>query len=176
MKIRKKEIASSKLNNKQQGAILIWSIVILLILTVVGLSAVKTAGIGTKITGNSLFSMLVFQSVESALGKTANIHYTTQAVNNIPSREIDVLRADLPVEKASKGTLKSDVNIAWKGYQKCPLTTFAMSTTVSPKAGGVACQYYDIDARANLSGTGARARHMLGVVRYGPAQHATISE
>jgi hypothetical protein len=169
-----KIINRANYRSKQQGAVLIWSIVILLVLTMVGLSAVKTAGIGTQITGNSLFSMLVFQGAESALGKTANIHYTTEAVNNIPSRAIDVPSADLPVESVSKGTLKSEVNVAWRGYQKCPLTTFAMSTTVSPKAGGVACQYYDIDAKANLSGTGAKANHTLGVVRYAPAQHAII--
>ncbi|HFC92587.1 MAG TPA: hypothetical protein ENJ51_07215 [Leucothrix mucor] len=165
-----------KSNDKQQGAILIWAIIILLILTIVGLSAVKTAGIGTRITGNSLFTMLVFQGAESALGKTANIHYTTEAVNNTPSREIEVPSADLPAETASKSTLKSGVSVAWQGYRKCPLTSIGMSTTVSPKAGGVACQYYDVNANTSLSGTGARARHTLGVVRYAPAKHVTTSQ
>lgn len=162
-----------KNNHKQKGAILIWSMVILLILTIVGISAVKTAGIGTKITGNSLFTMLVFQGAESALAKTANIHYTTEADNNIPSRTIDVPSVDLPVEIASKGGLKSEVNIAWQGYRKCPITSVATSTTVSEKAGGVACQGFDIVVRTTLSGTGARANHTLGVVRYGPALHTT---
>ncbi len=160
-------------NDKQQGAILIWAIIILLILTIVGLSAVKTAGIGTRITGNSLFTMLVFQGAESALAKTANIHYTTEADNNVPSRIIDVPSADLPIEAASKGGLKSGVNIAWQGYRKCPITSIATSTTVSEKAGGVACQGFDIVVRTTLSGTGARANHTLGVVRYGPALHTT---
>jgi Tfp pilus assembly protein PilX len=160
---------------KQQGAILIWAMVILLVLTLVGLSAVKTAGIGTQITGNSLFSMLVFQGAESALGKTANIHYIKMAVDNIPTRAIDVPVLDLPDENASNGTLKSAVNVAWRGYQKCPLTSIAISTTVAPKAGGVACQYYDIGAKTGLNGTGARTSHVLGVVKYAPAQHATLN-
>ncbi len=160
---------------KQQGSVLIWSTVILLILTLVGLSAVKTAVIGTQITGNSLFSMLVFQGAESALGKTANIHYVKMAVDNIPNRAIDVPAVDLPAENASKGQLESGVNVAWKGYQKCPLTSIAISTTVAPKAGGVACQYYDVQASTTLNGTGARASHMLGVVKYGPVQHATLN-
>ena len=160
---------------KQQGSVLLWSVVILLILTLVGLSAVKTAVIGTQITGNSLFSMLVFQGAESALGKSANIHYVKMAVDNIPNRVIDVPSVDLPAENASKGQLKSGVNVAWKGYQKCPLTSIAISTTVAPKAGGVACQYYDIQAKTRLNGTGARASHVLGVVKYGPAQHATLN-
>jgi Tfp pilus assembly protein PilX len=160
---------------KQQGAVLIWSIVILLILTIVGLSAIKTAGIGTKITGNSLFSMFVFQGAESALGKTANIYYTTQAVNNLPSREIAVPSGDLPAEMAAQGKLNSSVNVKWTGYQRCPITSFAVSNSVASKAGGIACQHSDINAKTNLSGTGARANHMLGVARYGPAQHVTIS-
>jgi len=166
---------NKKLYFRQQGSVLIWSTVALLVLTLVGLSAVKKAGIGTQITGNSLFSMLVFQGAESALGKTANIHYVKMAVDNIPNRAIDVPDADLPVEDASTGKLKSGVNVAWRGYQKCPLTSIAISTTVAPKAGGVACQYYDIQARTTLNGTGARTAHMLGVVKYAPAQHATLN-
>jgi Tfp pilus assembly protein PilX len=160
---------------KQQGAVLIWSIIIFLILTLVGISAVKTAGIGTQITGNSLFSMLVFQGSESALGKTANIHYTTMAVNNMPTRKIEIPAIDLPNEIAAKGKLVSNVNVAWQGYQTCPITSIAMSTTVAPKAGGVACQLYSIEANVTLSGTGARANHTLGVVRYAPPQHMTTS-
>ncbi len=160
---------------KQQGAILAWALVILLVLTLVGLSAVRTAGIGTQITGNSLFSMLVFQGAESALGKTSNIHYVKMAVDNVPSRAIDVPAVDLPDENASKGKLKSKVNIAWRGYQNCPLTSMAMSTTVAPKAGGVACHYYDIQSKTSLNGTGARTEHVLGVVKYAPAQHAVLN-
>jgi Tfp pilus assembly protein PilX len=161
--------------SKQQGAVLIWSIIIFLILTLVGISSIKTAGIGTQITGNSLFSMLVFQGSESALGKTANLHYTTLAGNNMPTRKIDVPAIDLPDEIAAKGKLESNVNVAWKGYQTCPITSIAMSTTVAPKAGGVACQLYTIEAKATLSGTGARANHTLGVIRYAPPQHVTTS-
>jgi Tfp pilus assembly protein PilX len=159
---------------QQQGALLVWSIIILLVLTIVGLSAVKTAGIGTKITGNLLFSMFVFQGAESALGKTANIYYTTQAVNNIPTRKVAVPSGDLPDEKAAQGMLSSSVNVTWKGYQRCPITSLAVSSSVASKAGGIACQHSDINAKTNLSGTGARANHMLGVARYGPAQHVTI--
>jgi len=162
-------------SHTQQGAVLIWSIIIFLILTIVGISAIKTAGIGTQITGNSLFSMLVFQGSESALGKTANLHYTTMAVNNVPSRKIEVPAIDLPSEIAAKGKLESNVNVAWQGYQPCPITSIAMSTTVAPKAGGIACQLYNIEAKATLSGTGARANHTLGVVRYAPPQHVTTS-
>ncbi|MCK5813137.1 MAG: hypothetical protein KAH03_02720 [Cocleimonas sp.] len=173
-KINPKKITSTPYST-QQGSILLWSMVILLVLTLVGLSAVKTAGIGTQVTGNSLFSMLVFQGAESALGKTANIHYVKMAVDNIPTREIDVPAGDLPDEDASKGALTSEVNVAWRGYQKCPLTSIALSTTVAAQSGGVACQYYDIGAKTGLKGTGARATHMLGVVKYAPAQHATLN-
>jgi Tfp pilus assembly protein PilX len=158
---------------RQQGSVLIWSIIILLILTMIGLSAVKTAGIGSQITGNSLFSMLVFQGAESALAKTANIHYTTMAENNVPTRIIDVPSIDLPDEKASNGSLRSTVNVAWGGYRKCPITSFAVSTSVATKSGGVACQHFDIAVKTALRGTGARTNHTLGVVRYGPALHVT---
>lgn len=160
---------------KQAGAILIWSIFIVLILSIVGIGAVKMSGIGTQITGNSLFSTLVFQGAESALGKTTKIHYIKLAAEKVPERKIDVPAADLPDENAGNGKLKSNVNVAWRGYQDCPVTSVAISTTVSPGSGGIACQYYDIRANTTLSGTGAKTTHTLGVVKYSPALHATLS-
>ena len=152
--------------NKQQGAVLIWSVVILMILTMVGLSAVKMSGISTQITGNSIFSMLVFQGAESSLGKTAKIHYIKMAIEKMPSKAINVPVLDLPDENASKGKLKSQVNVAWKGYQGCPINSSAYSSSQK-------CHYFDIEARTVLSGTGARTNHILGVAKPGPATGIT---
>jgi len=151
---------------KQQGAVLIWSVVILMILTMVGISAVKMSGISTQITGNSIFSMLVFQGAESSLGKTAKIHYIKMAIEKLPSKAIDVSASDLPDENASKGKLKSQVNVAWKGYQDCPINSSAYSSIQK-------CHYFDIEARTTLSGTGAKTRHVLGVAKPGPETGVT---
>ena len=44
---------------KQQGVVLIWALAILLVLTILGVSSVNKANIGTKIAGNSMASMMV---------------------------------------------------------------------------------------------------------------------
>lgn len=160
------DIVSTSLLNKQQGAVLIWSVVILMILTMVGISAVKMSGIGTQITGNSIFSMLVFQGAESSLGKTTKIYYIKEAIEKKPIKKIDVPALDLPDENASKGKLKSQVSVAWKSYQGCPISSSAYSSIQK-------CHYFDVEARTVLSGTGARANHILGVAKPGPATGVT---
>ena len=158
--------ASINLQSKQQGAVLIWSVVILMILTMVGISAVKMSGISTQITGNSIFSMLVFQGAESSLSKTTKIHYIKMAIEKTPNKKIDVPVLDLPDENASKGKLKSKVNVTWKGYQGCPINSSAYSTIQK-------CHYFDIEAKTSLSGTGARTDHILGVAKPGPETGVT---
>lgn len=163
------------LNTRQQGAVLLWAIAILLVMTIVGVSAVKMSITGTQITGNSMFSMLVFQGAESSLAKTAKDYYLDTAVSTLPLREMDVDAADLPKEMATNGSLKSEVHIAWQGYDGCPITSMAISTSVSPKAGGVACQRFNLIAQTVLQGTGARTTHSLGVARLGPPLHVTLT-
>ena len=160
------DIDSPSVLNKQQGAALIWSVVILMILTMVGISAVKMSGISTQLTGNSIFSMLVFQGAESSLGKTTKIYYIKKAIEETPVKQIDVPASDLPDESASKGVLKSKVNVAWKNYQGCPINSSAYSSVQK-------CHYFDVEAQTVLSGTGARANHTLGVAKPGPATGVT---
>jgi len=164
---------SKKINfnchNKQQGAVLIWSIVILMILTIVGLSAVKVSGVSTQITGNSLFSMLVFQGAESSLGKTAKIHYIKMAIEKLPTKAITVPSGDLPSESAVKGKLESTVIVSWRRYQGCPINSSASSSTQK-------CHYFDIEAQTALSGTGARTNHILGVAKPGPSTGVTWTQ
>ena len=161
--INNKSILFKKSPNKQQGAILIWSVVIVIILTMVGISAVKMSTISTKMTGNSLFSMLVFQGAESALGKTAKIHYMKLAIEKLPGKNVDVALSD---ENVSNGKLKSSVNVAWSGYQECPINSFAYSSKQK-------CHYFNINAVTSLGGTGARTTHTLGVAKPGPSTGVT---
>lgn len=57
-------------NKQQQGAVLFIAIILLLLITIIGVSAVGVTGIKTQIAGNSMFTMLTYQGAESALVKT----------------------------------------------------------------------------------------------------------
>lgn len=161
---------------KQQGVVLLWALGILLVLTLLSISSVKVSTINTQISGNSMASMMVFQGVESTLSKTANTNYIHQAAINTPGRNKAVPDADLPNESVSGGSLSSKASVAYIGYSPCPAVNgIAMSTNASPSAGGVTCQIYQVDAESRLSGTGAKANHLLGIAKIVPPTNATIS-
>jgi len=164
-----KEHAEKKLSikAKQQGVVLIWAVVFLLIITIIGLSAIRMSGIDTQISGNSVNSMLTYQGVESALGKTVmdtnKVLNITMADANYPNK-YDVVVADFfPPEEVSGGGLLTsvasiqieDVNIA------CPMSLAATSTNLG-------CNVFRIDATTRLQGTGAKASHTIGLADHAP--------
>lgn len=161
---------------KQQGVVLLWALAILLVLTLLSVSSVKVSNINTRVAGNSMASMMVFQGVESTLSKTANINYIQQAAVNTPGRNKAVPAADLPNEVVSGGSLSSIASVGYVGYAPCPaMNGIAMSTSASPNAGGITCQIYQVDAESRLRGTGAKAKHLLGIAKFVPPTNATLS-
>ena len=55
---------------KQQGVVLIVALIMLLVITILGVSAVSRASIGTQVAGNSMYTMMVYQGAESAIARS----------------------------------------------------------------------------------------------------------
>ena len=141
---------------KQQGVVLIWALAILLVLTILGVSSVNKANMGTKIAGNSMASMMVFQGAESTLGKISNNNYVNLA-SQLPSGEIyTVPQSSLPSEAVSGGNITSVGTVRFMDPGPCPVTANANSTLAT-------CHIYQIEAESRLQGTGARTEHIQGV-------------
>lgn len=167
---------NQRFHKRQQGVVLLWALAILLVLTLLSISSVKVSNINTQVAGNSMASMMVFQGVESTLSRTVNTNYIHQAAINTPGRNKAVPAADLPNEAVSGGSLSSKASVAYVGYSPCPAVNgVAMSTNASPSAGGITCQIYQVDAESRLRGTGARAKHRLGVAKIVPPTNATLN-
>ena len=78
-----KRVTSRKFNNRQQGVALFISLVLLLVLTIAGISAVQTTSLEERMARNTHDTLLAFQSAESALREAegwliANINSTAQ--------------------------------------------------------------------------------------------------
>lgn len=150
--------------NKQKGVVLLWALAILLVLTILSISSLKVSNVNTKLAGNSMSSMLVYQGAESTLSKTANLFYINEAANNMPDRSKAVPEPDLPSETVSGGSLVSTASLAFIGEGPCPaFNNVAMSSTV------ITCHIYQVDAESRLKGTGARGMHSLGIAK--PVPH-----
>jgi len=150
---------------KQNGAVLLISIVFLLVITILGVSAVNSSTTKTQVAGNSMFTMLVYQGAESALEKSASnadlsVLNATIAVDPIP---YDVPSDYLPDEKiASGGTLTSNSVVVFNGGSACP---FASGLGTSTK---IKCNYFQIDAQSRLTSTNARDSHIKGLAIISP--------
>ncbi|UJS24020.1 pilus assembly PilX family protein [Thiothrix winogradskyi] len=168
--------------NQQQGAVLVWGMVILLTLTVIGIAATRMATVDSRIAGNQMTYMLTFQGADSMLNKSRSLYevmLTVQkgtAENGIHRvRKMDDMRA---VEAAqADGTWNDGYTDNTSGVavtaqssmgdeSGCPpLKGIAMTTEMTPDAGGIACRVFTTDAAASLSGTGAQSRHSEGVLK-----------
>ena len=47
--------------NRQQGVALVMALIMLLVITILGVSAVRMSSLDTQVAGNSMYSSLVFQ-------------------------------------------------------------------------------------------------------------------
>jgi len=141
---------------KQQGVVLIWALAILLVLTILGISSVKKANMGTKIAGNSMASMMVFQGAESALGKITNNNFVNEASKLPSGTKYLIPQSALPNEPVSGGNIKSKGAVMFMDPGPCPITNNANSTSAK-------CLIYQLEVESRLQGTGAKTEHVQGV-------------
>lgn len=158
-------------SKQQQGAVLVWGMVILLTLTVIGIAATRMATVDSRIAGNQMTSMLTFQGADSMLRVSTNLYQVLQTAQF----------GTTPTAGYGKHKVKTlaltDFNDTVSGVQVAgeadmsdeegcpPLKGIAMTTEMTPDVGGIACRIFTTNARASLSGTGAKSAHSEGVLK-----------
>ena len=145
---------------KQHGAVLLIGIILLLVITIIGVSAVSMSSIKTQVAGNSMFTMLTYQGAESALVKSLSpgaeksmkeaMELGIGVAYQLPKNYFTA-----PVETVSGGaSLSQESSVTALGSLPCPITEVAY---------GVGnCYIFETDAQARLISTSARARHIEG--------------
>lgn len=73
-----------KMHNKQQGIVLVVSLIMLLMMTLLGLSAMKTSLMEEKMAGNSRDQTLAFHAAETAL-RDAEMWIANQTFQPVPA-------------------------------------------------------------------------------------------
>lgn len=159
---------------REQGSALLWGLVILLVMTVIGVAASRMAGTDSRIAGNQMMYMLTFQGADSMLRKSASLFEvlrTAESTTALPaSADAGVVR--LRTLSGADGYSDAASGVTAAGFatmgsaQGCPpLRGVAMTTEMTPDTGGLACRVFITEANAMLTGTGARSRHVEGVVK-----------
>jgi Tfp pilus assembly protein PilX len=158
---------------KQKGVVLLWSMVILLVLLILSVAAMQMTGLDTRIAGNEMTRMLVFQSAESGIERTANmfrLDQASQAVNR--TMTVNNLQDDVDTGGGIQQTLTNSIIALDPDLSRmtCPaMAGLANSFEATSESNQVACQLYTVDSVARLPGTGAMGEHALGLIKIVPA-------
>jgi len=136
-------------NHSQQGVVLVVSLVILLVMTLIGISAMKVTGLEEKMAGNSRNMNIAFQSAESALREA----------------EKALATGTLPVFNGTNGLYKATSpqkweSVAWSDNTKVAVYTGDTLSGVKSKPA------YIIEELSTLARSGTIEAGVPGVARY----------
>ncbi len=164
---------SQRLLVKQKGSVLLWGLIILITLTVVGVTAARVGVTDTRIASNQIFSVMTYQGAESALERVTQLFHIQQAAT-AASRTAS--RSYVDSVNNNVQSLNSTGLITMREPMMCVAQNgYAMSVEMTPDLGGITCRLFIVEARANLAGTGASSEHVQGIMKYVPADGSTVN-
>ena len=139
---------------------LILALIMLLVITVLGVSSVRMSNLDTQMSGNSMYSSMVFQGAESALVRAKSDLYNVVEAAQDRTQTFDVPTDPyfLGAEEVTSGvTLESSASIKFKGkLNEPPRNSVANDTTFQ-------YQVFQISGSSSLVATSARDAHTEGV-------------
>ena len=149
--------------SRQQGVALIMALIMLLVITVLGVSSVRMSNIDTQISGNSMYASMVFQGAESALGRAKADLFNTVSAAKFRGTTIDATSNPnlSTVEVVMEGaTLESSGSVVFQRALEegeGPLNNSADDTEFKYQA-------FQVNGSSRLTATSARDAHTEGVV------------
>ncbi|WP_020393828.1 pilus assembly PilX family protein [Thiolinea disciformis] len=165
---------------RQQGAALLWGMVLLLVLTVIGVAAARMGVTDTKIVGNEMSAMLTYQDAESLLNQMR-----PPLDQLAPEATLSYLKMTIEAEAHKKAFEANQTGAATSGQiivnygerltQCNPQEGYAMRIEMTPEAGGYECNSFIITAKSHLVGSGNHSTHSMGVMHFSPARSQTLS-
>jgi len=164
--------------NRQTGSALIVSLMILLVMTIIGVSSIGTTNLEERMAQNFQNTTVTFQAAESAINKvieagnpggagaSSNPFYVAAndplvaAINLGIGDASTVVTHDLdPYGHISNAALSTSSTVVYNGGGNCP----GMSM------GTITCHYFDITTNATIATIDNSTTHVQGVYRPAPA-------
>ncbi len=152
-------INKQSVKSKQQGMALVMALIMLLLITILGVSSVRMSSNDTQISGNSIYSVLVFQGAESALSRSTSNdnHFNLIAPATNRGTPSTIAATNFPAEDViGGGKMNSSGTIEFEGILNGPVfNSFANSSEFN-------YQVFRVSAQSSLAATAARDRHTEG--------------
>ena len=153
-------IKNQSKKNQQQGIALVMSLIMLLLVTVLGVSAARMSNDDTKLAGNSIYSILVFQGAESALGRSASFKDWSMiqlAAADPASAAISVPSTYFDAETVmGNSTLKSSGKVQFETKLDGPVINGVANSSEFNY------QVFRVTGESSLAATGAKDTHTEG--------------
>jgi len=156
------KIQSLQAMKKQQGVVLLVALVMLLVITIIGVSAIGISRDKTQVAGNSMYTLLAYQGAESALARSVtgaaqmNLRDAAAAggVFNVPTSHIN----DSNEKINGIANMTSKATITPLNGTACGIVSGVAGSTGT----GFKCKVFRVSAETSLALTGARTRHTEG--------------
>ena len=140
--------------NKQAGITLITSLMMLLVMTIIGVTAIKISSMDLLIADNYQKKLQVYQAAESKIQKDADFYslYTWMTTQQ-----------NAPTDKKNDITTTSEIVDLQDQYQCTPNN---LATSLGPDS--TPCNIYMFQIEASMSGSGAKDFHYQGAGKLVP--------
>ena len=152
-------IKKQAVKKRQQGMALVMSLIMLLLITVLGVSAVRMSSFDTQIAGNSIYSILVFQGAESALGRSSSTNNWFNLLIPASNRALDsqIAASNFPPEDViGGGKLNSSSSVKYERVLDGPVFNGVANSSEFNY------QVFRFSAQSRLVSTAASDRHTEG--------------
>ena len=146
---------------QQQGAVLIISLVLLLIITMVGISGTATTGLEEKMAANWQFKNLVFQAADAAIEEGLSD-------NNLLWKSYQL--GENPVAPETEVVVNTDSRISSSVEAEFKGVTHAVgdaTSSIREGAAGLQFYHYYVTGSADISAANAVSEHVRGAYMNG---------
>lgn len=159
----------------QQGSTLLWGLSILLVMSVIGVTAARMGVTDTRIVGNEMYSMIAYQGAESQLNLVRPPLEMLAPANSLAFIKLTMEQATKTFVVPHTNTevlfhtdkLKTRLKVQHDGFlEQCPPLETSMS--VEMNGDSYRCSLFILDADSHFQSTGARSLHKMGIVHFMP--------
>lgn len=150
-------------SGSQRGAVLAIGLLMLLVLTVVGVGAMKSSVLDERVAANSQFRMLAFQAAESALAE----HAKPEAIDTFVRTGLaDVAQTTYQMNASTEAASARDVEVNVTIARDLDVTAKGASLNVGGQR--MMVKVYRFTAIATVADTRASATHHMALGRLEP--------
>ncbi|MFL0795973.1 MAG: pilus assembly PilX N-terminal domain-containing protein [Cellvibrionaceae bacterium] len=154
--------------SSQNGAVLAIALMLLLVITIVGLSSIGSTALEEKMAANAQFKQVIFQTSEDAIEQTIDdLTFLNDALTANILEEENPVKDVVPSGRSETDTsVTASSEASFRQYSSVPAGEGASSATVG--GAGLGYYFYEVKGAAKLVNVGTKNTNVRGLYLPGP--------